>query len=337
MIFVNLEQRTPAWFAWRLNGITATESPMIAGLSPYCSAWHLWGEKCGKLKPHEVSEFAVRNGVRFESTALELWNQKHDEFALPACCEWETDRKYRASCDGLPMSGRPVEIKCFGKEHLAEIGAKGLEAPCIQHCIMQVHHQILVTDADRGSLVFYDPDCEEKIHEFVIHRDEQILKGIRARGDEFWEYVVSGKEPPYKRDVYFPKGDDRETWARLANEYRESEALIASCTAEIEKRRQRMDEIRASLDKMLPQDQSRAEFGGVVVTRSRYPGPVDYKQAWLDLPENVRQSVQSLDRFRRPDVVRFNVRSTDAALPEDVLDESLVNPLVMRPQKRYWF
>ena len=149
--------------------------------------------------------------------------------------------------------------------------------------------------------------------------------------------MVSGKEPPYKRDVYFPKGDDRETWARLAKEYRESEALIASCTAEIEKRRQRMDEIRASLDKMLPQDQSRAEFGGVVVTRSRYPGPVDYKQAWLDLPENVRQSVQSLDRFRRPDVVRFNVRSTDVALPEDVLDESLVNPLVMRPQKRYWF
>lgn len=35
MQFVELDQRTDAWFEWRKNGITASESPVIVGLSPY--------------------------------------------------------------------------------------------------------------------------------------------------------------------------------------------------------------------------------------------------------------------------------------------------------------
>lgn len=35
MQFVELDQRTDAWFEWRKNGITASESPVIVGLSLY--------------------------------------------------------------------------------------------------------------------------------------------------------------------------------------------------------------------------------------------------------------------------------------------------------------
>lgn len=336
--FIELEQRTPEWFAWRLNGITATESPMIAGISPYCSAWHLWGEKCGKLKPHEVSDYAVRDGIRFESTALELWNQKHDDVAMPACCEWSHDPKYRASCDGLPFSGRPVEIKCFGKEHLKEIGKLGLEAPCIRHCVMQVHHQIMVTEADQGYLVFYDPDSEEKIHEFVIPRDETVIKGIVARGDEFWSYVESRKEPPYPRDFYTPKGADREVWATLAREFKEHEALVQQYTAAIAQHEAKLAEITDKLKAMMPADQNCAQFGGVSVRRIVSRGFVDYRKVYEDsVPESARMTPQELDRYRKDDMVRWDIKSSVGLLPDDVVDESMFDPLELKPRQSLWF
>lgn len=197
-VFAILEQRTPEWFEWRRNGITATESPIIAGISPYSTARRLRDEKRGIIKAREANPFAVRRGILFEAAALELWCRKHDDFALPACCEWSQDRKYRASFDGLPASGRPVEIKCFGRKNLKEIGARGLDAKCVQHCIMQVQHQLLVAEADLGCLVFYDPDSTEGIHEFEIARDEKTVRAIVERGNVFWECVLSGKELPEK-------------------------------------------------------------------------------------------------------------------------------------------
>ena len=336
-VFVNLDQRTPEWFAWRLNGITATESPMIAGISPYCSAWHLWGEKTGKLKPHEVSDYAVRDGVRFESTALNLWCQKHDELALPACCEYEPDRKYRASCDGLPASGEPVEIKCFGKEHLREISQYGLDAPCIAHCVMQVHHQIMVCEAQKGTLVFYDPDSEEKIHEFEIVRDEAVIKGIKVRGDEFWSYVESRKEPPYPRDYYIPRGAAREEWALLAREFKEHEEVINRYTAEIEAHQARLAELSEKFKALMPDDQNRAEFSGMSVLKVVGRGVIDYRKAYEDLPESVRKTPQELERYRKESTVRWDIKSTDLLVPEDVVDESLVEPMSFTPRKSLWF
>lgn len=336
--FVSLAQRTPEWHEWRRNGITATESPMIAGISPYCSAWHLWGEKTGKLTPHSVSEFAVRNGIAFESTALDHWNGKHDEMAMPACVEWSQDRKYRASCDGLTASNLPVEIKCFGKEHLAEIGRLGLSAPSIRHCVMQVHHQIMVTEADKGFLVFYDADSEEKIHEFEIGRDEEVIKGIISRGDEFWQYVQSGKEPPYPRDIYTPKGKaEREEWAVLARDYREHEQQLLLYEAAMAEHRSKMEEISNKLRRMMPEDQNLAQFGGVIVQRIPVKGQIDWKKAYQALPEDKRQSEADLEGFRRKMTEKWSIKTTANALPEDVLDESLVNPILLEPVKSYWF
>lgn len=42
MKIVNLSQRTPAWLAWRAQGVTASEAAVILNRSPYQTPWRLW-------------------------------------------------------------------------------------------------------------------------------------------------------------------------------------------------------------------------------------------------------------------------------------------------------
>lgn len=39
MHIINLDQRTDAWKAWRNQGVTATDSTVILGASPYKTPW----------------------------------------------------------------------------------------------------------------------------------------------------------------------------------------------------------------------------------------------------------------------------------------------------------
>lgn len=72
MQFVELDQRTDAWFEWRKNGITASESPVIVGLSPYQTPWRLWAEKTGFMERPDLSKNPnVQRGVLLEDAVRE--------------------------------------------------------------------------------------------------------------------------------------------------------------------------------------------------------------------------------------------------------------------------
>ena len=113
MQFVELDQRTDAWFEWRKNGITASESPVIVGLSPYQTPWRLWAEKTGFMERPDLSRNPnVQRGVLLEDAVRERIAQDMCDIIEPACAEWDTDPIFRASFDGLTSSNLPVEIKC---------------------------------------------------------------------------------------------------------------------------------------------------------------------------------------------------------------------------------
>lgn len=339
MRFVNLDQRTDEWKNWRKNGITATDSPVIAGISPYNTAWHLWGEKCGKVKPHPVSDFAVANGIRYESTALDLWNEKHNEMALPACIEWDKDPKWKASLDGLALDGRVIEIKCFGKEHLKEVDKVGLKAEFIQYCLMQVQHQILVADAKEAVLVLYDPDYPGGIREFPIKRDDEVIKGILERGEHFWECVQKGK-CDYPPDVYTPKTKDaRVRWAYLARRYREIQMLIEKHQLEIERLTDELDGVKDELRDMLPEDQMVGDSGGLVIKRIISQGAIDYKRAYQALPPEVQLTDEQLNTFRRKSVEKWDFKYLGRPMSDDIIDDSVIGgkPEMSNPEEPLWW
>ncbi|MCV5871070.1 endonuclease, partial [Escherichia coli] len=75
----------------------------------------------------------------------------------------------------------------------------------------QVQHQLLVTGAKQGWLVFYR---NGQLKEFVITRDEPMIKEIVAKGTIFWKRVTERKEPEKdpKRDLFIPQGKEVNEW-----------------------------------------------------------------------------------------------------------------------------
>ena len=55
MTVVDLNQRSDEWLNWRSLGVTATDIPVILGLSPYKTVWQLWAEKTGRINPPDLS------------------------------------------------------------------------------------------------------------------------------------------------------------------------------------------------------------------------------------------------------------------------------------------
>ncbi|MEA1053321.1 YqaJ viral recombinase family protein [Lamprobacter modestohalophilus] len=55
MKLIDVAQRSDAWQAWRAQGITASETPVILGHSPYKTPWRLWAERTGLARTADLS------------------------------------------------------------------------------------------------------------------------------------------------------------------------------------------------------------------------------------------------------------------------------------------
>lgn len=80
MKVIDLSQRTPAWHQWRIAGVTASETPIIMGRSPYKTPWRLWAEKTGFVLPEDLSNNPnVLRGIRLEPQARRAFENAHND------------------------------------------------------------------------------------------------------------------------------------------------------------------------------------------------------------------------------------------------------------------
>jgi putative phage-type endonuclease len=107
------------WYELRREGVTASEIPVILGLSKWDSPWALWHRKRGLIGDDPDTDNASW-GRRLEPVIVEAWAEQHtDLVAAPAGLyrhrerEWQMaspdallrERRLCGSCDaGLPMS-----------------------------------------------------------------------------------------------------------------------------------------------------------------------------------------------------------------------------------------
>jgi len=114
------EQRTPEWYAFRKDRVTASDLASAVGIRGQGSRKILIEKKCGISKPFTPGP-AIRHGVKFEDIAVMIYemrnNVKIDEYG---CVPHPTLSIFGASPDGIcsPKSGnsnyigRMLEIKC---------------------------------------------------------------------------------------------------------------------------------------------------------------------------------------------------------------------------------
>lgn len=337
MRLLELEQRSQAWFDWRRNGITATESAAILGLNPYVTPWRLWCEKVGRALPADLSSNPlVRFGIEHEDEVRQLFELKHLEVVMPACGEFDEDALFRASFDGLTSAMEPVEIKCPSESTLADVREKGLESTAGRLYRIQLQHQLMVCGAKHGWLAFYDRTNTELV-EFEVVRDEALIADIRSKGREFFDrFVAKRKEPPKDptRDIYVPKGDVQiARWNQFAADYaaaqKATDALQEQIDAYTAIKNRCRDELTAMMGEFL-----HADFAGVAITKRALRGTVNYK----DFLQAKGIAESELEAFRGKGSESWLVRVTHENLPKDFQDEELEALLMQaQPTEDLWF
>ena len=215
--FVKAEQRSPEWLALRADGITATEAAVIAGLSPYKTAYQLWAEKLGKYTPDPVGAAAIR-GILLENTVAEFY-------------EMETGRELRRSNGIVRLKEMPwvmasLDRTIVGEDGLVEIKTSTSPRwslyPVPPEVEAQVQWQMFVTGAPwcdvaalLGGLVFrierveadldYQTSLYRKAVEFrnllasqtpptLSGEDSDALAAVVPQTSEEWNQADSGIE-----------------------------------------------------------------------------------------------------------------------------------------------
>ncbi|WP_443743371.1 YqaJ viral recombinase family nuclease [Sutterella sp.] len=313
MIYVNIEQRSEEWHQWRRRGITATEAVAICGKSPYSTPWRVWAEKTGRVAPPDMSRNPyVQYGIDHEDEVRNIFMQQQEDVVMPACGEYEGNRIFRASFDGLNSNGEPVEIKCPSESTLEDVLARGEKSDAYQLYYWQVQWQIMVADAQRGWLVFFLGN--DRIKVFEVARNDENINAMRITCEAFWNRAIVKDKAPEKipdRDVFVPKGDDLIAWARAANDYRRIKA-------EIDRLTELLEEPKAKLVSLMG-DFKNADFYGVSIAQYTQKGSIDYKKVLAKRGVLLNEEEMESCRRKSNQVLKVSLSTSD--FPKDFIPE----------------
>ena len=277
MKVVDLNQRSEEWLQWRSKGVTASDIPIILGLSPYKTRWQLWAEKVGRINAPDISNNPnVKRGVRLEDEARQLAEGRYGEVLLPLCGECARWDVLRASFDGLDSAMQPFEFKAPSESVWDDIEKKGVESSTYKLYEAQVHAQCTVAGTTTGRLIFYKEGGQDLDFSVTLtpERENEILEAAKL----FWEHVVTNTppEPDPERDWYIPEsGDQQFKWDAYADAWRTQHHRIQALKDELKVLEKEQKGIqKAMITLMGPFMQ--ADIGGVKVTRFMKKGSVDY-------------------------------------------------------------
>lgn len=339
MKIVTFGQRTEEWLLWRKEGVSASEAAIIMNESPYMTPWRLWAEKVGLAEPDDLSKNPfVQYGIEHEDVARRIFEARNPgEVALPICAESSVESVMRASFDGVISQKRPVELKCPATKTFEEVIAKGTDSPAYKLYWHQVQHQMYVSGASEGYLVFYHEERDLEV--FQIGRDELYIERLVKKAKEFREMVLKRK-PPAKipeRDVYIPTGSIAEKWVEASETVKLYDAEIKELQRKIEQHKASRKDAEDTLKGLLG-DFHTGEYNGVRVNRYFKEGKVDYSGFLRD--NHPSADLSKLQSYKESSKEVYRITVTDNELPKWSLDELALEEVetfqVEHRQSMFW-
>lgn len=277
MKVVDIGQRSETWFKWRAGGITASDVPIILGLSPYKTPWQLWAEKVGRINAIDISKNPnVQRGIRLEDKIRQLAEARYGELLFPVCGEFGEWNVLRASFDGVDSSLKPFEFKAPCDTVWDDLLARGNQADTFKLYEAQVQTQCVVAGSNSGRLIFYKENGQD--HDLLITLTPERKREIISAAKAFWELIVTNTPPTTDplRDWYIPgNGNDRFRWDSHAEAWRTQQHRIKVLKEQL---RALEDEQKVVQQEMitLMGPFMQADIGGVKISRFFKKGNVDY-------------------------------------------------------------
>lgn len=274
------------WKKWRSEGLGASDSPVIMGVSPYKTRYQLWEEKCG-MTTGDDGNWATRRGQDLEPVARAQYELMTGLDMPPAFVEHKEHRFVRASLDGWNAAANVVlEIKCPGAEDHALAVAGKIPAKYWP----QVQHQLYVTGAERVD--YFSFDGKESFARVEVKPDEIYLAVLVPTLLSFWDHVQK-KSPPELCEKDF-KSIKNAAVKELARYYRSAKTRADAASADLET-------AKANLLACLDESHPRYRIDDMLVSRVTRQGAIDYGK----IPE---LKGIDLEQFRKKPSVFWSIK-----------------------------
>ena len=179
----DLVQGSDEWLALRKsNHITASEAPVIMGVSPWQTPFSLWQYKMG-LTPGQKTNNAMKRGTQMEEPARCEFIKLVGIEVKPAIAVSDNHPFMMASFDGLSNDGDVVvEIKCPGRtDH-----DKALSGVIPDKYYPQLQHQMCVAGVE---MMFYFSFDGSKGKVLEVNRDDSYILNMIEKEKEFYKMM----------------------------------------------------------------------------------------------------------------------------------------------------
>ena len=258
MNIVQLVQGSPEWLAYRLSRRNASETAAVLGISPWTTPYQLWLLKTGRAVTTVTS--AMRHGTDTEPAARAAYEAQTGCVMQPLVLE---HKGYSASLDGITFDHDLIlEIKCPVRGSRSDLWADVVAGAVPEHYLIQVQHQLMVSDAPMAHLWVFDGQ-RGLLHE--IPRDEAVMQRIKEGWEAFQGYLDTDTPPPLTDADTVQRSDT--FWKDAAASF--NQAKQAADTADLA-----LAAAREALVKLTVHP--REQGAGVTVTRFWKSGNVAY-------------------------------------------------------------
>lgn len=261
---INLEQGSPEWLAYRLNGVGGSDIASIAGADgAFKKRGEVMMEKLGQTK--ELTEFQkniFREGHEWETLVRDRLNTQGFTFN-PMVVEASFNERLFASLDGIDVNKEVLlEVKsCVSMDKFNQYIAATPE-----HYMMQVQWQMMVTGYASTFLAFV---CQGELHVKEVVADFNVQSKLVVEATEFLhelDQIRAGSLPAPIQDVTSPDVE------RLV-------ALKAASVKLAEKLEEIDDEVKSLATKILADHKAvQVQNSQINIQLVEREGSVDYKK-----------------------------------------------------------
>ena len=178
------------WLSVRRTGIGSSDASSILGVNKWGSAYEVWAEKRGLLRPKPTTD-AMDMGHRLEPIVVKYWSERSGIPIRTAGIMQHRTRPWQlASVDRLAACGAVVEAKTLSWR----VASEWDDGQVPDHAEAQVQHQLAVTGRSHAHVVGLQ-DGRTWL-ERLVWRDDNLIADLVKIEEEFWGWICDGTEPP---------------------------------------------------------------------------------------------------------------------------------------------
>ena len=249
-----LKQGSSQWLELRKQYVTATDSAVILGLSPYKTQYKLWRQKMDLDTP-DVETERMREGTRLEPLAREWIEKRMSKTFTPKVVFKDF---MMSSLDGLSKRGEMIiEIKCGSKSF-----SQAEDGEISRMYICQMQHQMHCAEVDHCLYVAFNGERGIII---PVERDQNFINQMIEKEREFYECLISFTPPQMTTKDYHQRSDQE--WNCLAENYR-------NAYQDLKRAEQLEKDLRKELISLAGEQSSQG--AGIKLSKIPRKGMVDY-------------------------------------------------------------